>query len=176
MLTYLGATSTIYPNDFDLSELDNDAMIFCEGYMFDSAPELMKNLAVIIKDKGLRSSLTLSDSECVKRNYQKIADFVKQTNPIVFANSKELAEFKENAYQFIVHTKSEDGSEVIENGKIVAHAPAIKVNKVIDATGAGDVFAGTFLYYYLSSSDLNKSLAQANLAASKVIQKIGARL
>ena len=77
--------------------------------------------------------------------------------------------------KLIIITKSEKGSMAIKNNQII-NCNSIKVNKILDLTGAGDLFAAGFLKEYLDNSDIKKSLENGSMLASKIIQKLGARL
>lgn len=177
MYTYLGATGKILPEDVDFSRISNEYTIFLESYMFDNASELMHKLANHIHKNNIKCALTLSDFNCVIRNFDKIQYFISKTQPIVFANEKELSSYGEtNEINLIIKTSGDKGSSIIQNGNLSHSSSANKVNKIVDLTGAGDVFAGAFMFFYLKNSTLDDCLQKANFYASQVIQKIGARI
>jgi fructokinase len=131
--------------------------------------------------------MSLSDIFCVTRHKADFYNLLKNDLDILIGNENEINELanKKNLLdsvnqlkelnKLIVVTKSENGSMAVKNNEITT-CNSIKVNKVLDLTGAGDLFAAGFLKEYLDKSDIKKCLETGSILASKIIQKIGARL
>jgi fructokinase len=131
--------------------------------------------------------MSLSDIFCVTRHKQDFYDLLKNDLDILIGNENEINELtnKKNLLdsvnqlkelnKLIVITRSEGGSMAVKNNEIIT-CNSIKVNKILDLTGAGDLFAAGFLKEYLDNSDIKKCLETGSILASKIIQKIGARL
>jgi fructokinase len=129
----------------------------------------------------------LSDIFCVTRHKEDFYNLLKNDLDILIGNENEINELtnKNNLLdsvnqlkklnKLIVITRSANGSMAIKNNEII-NCNSIKVNKVLDLTGAGDLFAAGFLKEYLDNSDIKKCLETGSMLASKIIQKIGARL
>ena len=185
MYTFLGTAGKINENDIDTQVIKNSEMIFLEGYLWDEG-EPKKAF-----DKAIRNSkkvaMSLSDQFCVDRHKKQFLDLVKNKLDIIFANEnemlslinakdfKEVIEFGKNLNRLLVVTRGNKGAisifgeQVIENG--------IKDNlKVVDLTGAGDLFAAGYLHGYLNNFSVLDCLNKGRDMSSKVIQQIGARL
>ena len=131
--------------------------------------------------------MSLSDIFCVARHKQDFYDLLENDLDILIGNENEINELanKKNLLdsvnqlkklnKLIVITRSENGSMAIKNNEII-DCNSIKVNKISDLTGAGDLFAAGFLKEYLDNSNIKKCLETGSILASKIIQKIGARL
>jgi fructokinase len=131
--------------------------------------------------------MSLSDIFCVTRHKQDFYDLLKDDLDILIGNENEINELtnKKNLLEsvnqlkglnkLIVVTRSGNGSMAIKNNKII-NCNSTKVSKVLDLTGAGDLFAAGFLKEYLDNSDIKKCLETGSIIASKIIQRIGARL
>ncbi len=129
----------------------------------------------------------LSDIFCVTRHREDFFKLLKNDLNILIGNENEINELIQknnllesinelkNIDKLIVVTKSENGSVAILNNEII-NCESTKVDKVIDLTGAGDLFAAGFLKEYLDNSNIKKSLLKGSKLAAQVIQKIGARL
>jgi fructokinase len=135
----------------------------------------------------VKIAMSLSDIFCVTRHKQDFYNLLKYDLDILIGNENEINELTnkkslldsvnqlKELNKLIVITRSENGSVAIKNNEIT-NCNSIKVNKVLDLTGAGDLFAAGFLKEYLDNSDIKKCLETGSMLASKIIQKIGARL
>lgn len=191
MLTHLGCASNFKKTHFEENNFKNAKILYIEGYLWDDSQTILalKKSIDLAKKNNIQIAFSLSDSFCVERNQQ---DFLKLLNnvDILFANEDEilqLLELKdfnpEKIHQFftktnpniiVAITRSEKGCVLIKKDKIFA-IPAIKVEKIVDTTGAGDNFASGFLYYFVQNFDLQKCGEYGNFLAGKIIQKFGAR-
>jgi fructokinase len=141
----------------------------------------------IAKKNKIKIAMSLSDIFCVTRHKEDFYNLLKNDLDILIGNENEINELanKKNLLEsvnqlkelnkLIVITRSENGSMAVKNNEIIT-CNSIKVNKVLDLTGAGDLFAAGFLKEYLNKSDIKKCLETGSILASKIIQKIGARL
>jgi fructokinase len=171
MCTYLGISSHLSANDVNEDNIIGHDLIFLEGYLWDkgTSEKMFKHGIRIAKKNKIKIAMSLSDIFCVTRHKQDFYDLLKNDLDILIGNQlKELN-------KLIVITRSENGSMAIKNNEII-NCNSIKVNKILDLTGAGDLFAAGFLKEYLDNSDIKKCLETGSILASKIIQKIGARL
>ena len=189
MCTYLGISSHLSANDINENNIINHELIFLEGYLWDKgiSEKMFKHAISISKKNKIKIAMSLSDIFCVTRHKQDFYNLLKNDLDILIGNENEINELanKKNLLdsinqlkklnKLIVITRSENGSMAIKNNEII-NCNSTKVNKVLDLTGAGDLFAAGFLKEYLDNSDIKKCLETGSILASKVIQKIGARL
>lgn len=195
MSTYLGQAFDI-ASEIKPEIIAQSQFLFIEGYLWDRL-EIINSLKEIIsfaKKIGVKIAFTLSDSFCVKRHRQDFLELISQID-ILFANQEEikilasLADFlPHNYYQLKFLTKTNPdlimSITLSENGALIMdqkqdfHLIPVKevITKPIDSTGAGDNFAAGFLYGLAKDFSVQKAAEIGNLLASKVIQKIGARL
>src|SRR5246500_2447403 len=160
MNTYLGAAQELMPGDIDATQIAASAIVYLEGYLWDpkSAKEAFVKASTIAHDAGRQVALTLSDSFCVDRYRDEFLDLMrKRTVDLVFANESELhalyqtSDFDTALKQLRsdvglgVVTRSEKGCVVAAKDGVVA-VPAFPVDKIVDTTGAGDLFAAGFLF------------------------------
>jgi fructokinase len=148
---------------------------------------MFKQAISIAKKNKIKIAMSLSDIFCVTRHKQDFYNLLKNDLDILIGNENEINELanKKNLLdsvnqlkefnKLIVITRSENGSMAIKDNEII-NCNSIKVNKILDLTGAGDLFAAGFLKEYLDNSDVKKCLETGSILASKIIQKIGARL
>lgn len=189
MNTYLGAARDLSPADIDPAEIAGAAIVYLEGYLWDprNAKDAFVKAAKIAHDARRKVALTLSDSFCVDRYRDEFLSLMRNgTVDIVFANESELhslymtSDFDtalkqlRNDVDLGVVTRSEKGCIVVSVEDAVA-APAFPVDKVVDTTGAGDLFAAGFLYGLARNLAYKQCGELAALAAAEVIQHIGAR-
>ena len=185
MCTFLGISGKITSNDLKDDEIKKSEIIFIEGYLWDEgAPKDAFNKALSLKNK---SAMTLSDKFCVDRHKDNFLNLVKNDLDITFANEQEILslingknfkdviDFSKELKKLVVITRSDKGSIAI-NGSEVVECDAKKNLKIIDLTGAGDLFAAGFLHGYINNKSIKESLEKGTEMASKVIQIIGARL
>ncbi|QQO19038.1 adenosine kinase [Bradyrhizobium diazoefficiens] len=189
MNTYLGAAQDLSPADIDPAEIAGAAIVYLEGYLWDprNAKDAFVKAAKIAHDARRKVALTLSDSFCVDRYRDEFLSLMRNgTVDIVFANESELhslymtSDFDtalkqlRNDVDLGVVTRSEKGCIVVSVEDAVA-APAFPVDKVVDTTGAGDLFAAGFLYGLARNLAYKQCGELGALAAAEVIQHIGAR-
>jgi sugar/nucleoside kinase (ribokinase family) len=189
MNTYLGAAQDLHPRDIDADSIAAAQITYLEGYLWDPphAKEAFLKAAKIAHDAERSVALTLSDAFCVDRYRSEFLDLIRNgTVDLVFANERELlslyqtADFDEavkalrNDARLGVVTRSEKGCLVVtrEQTDAVRAAP---IEKVVDATGAGDLFAAGFLLGLARGTDHRNCARLGALAAAEVIQHMGAR-
>jgi fructokinase len=189
MCTYLGISSHLSANDVNEDNIIGHDLIFLEGYLWDkgTSEKMFKHGIWIAKKNKIKIAMSLSDIFCVTRHKEDFYNLLKNDLDILIGNENEINELanKKNLLEsvnqlkelnkLIVITRSENGSMAVKNNEIIT-CNSIKVNKVLDLTGAGDLFAAGFLKEYLDKSDIKKCLETGSILASKIIQKIGARL
>jgi sugar/nucleoside kinase (ribokinase family) len=189
MNTYLGAAQDLTPDDIDAAQIAASRIVYLEGYLWDpkSAKEAFVKAASIAHGAGRQVALTLSDSFCVDRFRDEFLDLMRKgTVDLIFANESELhslyqtADFETALKQLRedtklgVVTRSEKGCVVVSKAGIVA-APAYPIEKMVDTTGAGDLFAAGFLFGLVRNAGHENAGRLGALAAAEVIQHIGAR-
>jgi fructokinase len=189
MCTYLGISSHLCENDINENNIIGYELIFLEGYLWDKgiSEKMFKHAITIAKKNKVKIAMSLSDIFCVTRHRQDFYNLLKDDLDILIGNENEINELtnKKNLLdsvnqlkglnKLIVVTRSENGSMAIKNNEII-NCSSIKVSKILDLTGAGDLFAAGLLKEYLDNSDIKKCLETGSILASKIIQKIGARL
>jgi len=189
MCTYLGISSQLSKDDINVDQIKDYELIFLEGYLWDKgmSEEMFKHAIHLAKKNNVKISMSLSDIFCVTRHRQDFFKLLIDDLDILIGNENEINELmqKNNILdstkelkkikKIIIITKSENGSLAIKNNEVI-ECQSLKVKKILDLTGAGDLFASGFLKEYLDCSDIKKCLEQGSELASKIIQKIGARL
>ena len=185
MCTFLGIAGKINENDVDVSAVKNSEITFLEGYLWDEGdPKKAFNKAIQSSNKV---AMSLSDQFCVERHKPHFLDLVKNKLDITFANEQEILSlintknfdevisFAKKLGSLIVITRGEKGSIAIQKNEVV-ECDSQKNLKIVDLTGAGDLFAAGFLHGHVNNLSLKESLKKGTKMASKIIQKIGARL
>jgi len=185
MCTFLGIAGKINENDVDVNAVKNSEIIFLEGYLWDEGdPKKAFNKAIQNSNKV---AMSLSDLFCVERHKPHFLDLVKNKLDIIFANEQEalslidtknfdeVISFSKQLEKIIVITRGEKGSVAIQKNKVV-ECDSKKDLKIVDLTGAGDLFAAGFLHGHVNNLSLKESLEKGTEMSSKIIQKIGARL
>jgi len=185
MCTFLGIAGKINENDIDENAVKESELIFLEGYLWDEGdPKKAFDKAINISKK---KSMSLSDKFCVDRHKENFFDLVKNKLDITFANEQEILSlinaknfdeviaFGRQIGKLLVITRGEKGSISIQKNEVVECASK-KNLKIVDLTGAGDLFAAGFLHGYINNLSLQESLKKGTEMSSKIIQKIGARL
>jgi len=189
MCTYLGISSHLSADDISENNILDHELIFLEGYLWDKgiSEKMFKHSIHLAKKNKVKIAMSLSDIFCVTRHKQDFYNLFKNDLDILIGNENEINELtgKNNLLdsinqlkefnKLIVITRSDKGSLAIQNNE-VTNCESIRVEKVLDLTGAGDLFAAGFLKEYLEKSEIKKCLRSGSILASKVIQKIGARL
>jgi adenosine kinase len=189
MNTYLGAAQELTSADIDDAQIAASSIIYLEGYLWDpkSAKEAFVKASTIAHGAGRQVALTLSDSFCVDRYRDEFLDLMRKgTVDLVFANEAELqslyqtSDFDTALKQLRLDTKlgivtrSEKGCVVASKDGVVA-VPAFPIEKMVDTTGAGDLFAAGFLFGLVRGAGHEAAGRLGALAAAEVIQHIGAR-
>ena len=189
MCTYLGISSQLSADDLSENNIIDKELIFLEGYLWDKgqSEKMFKQAIYFGKRNKVKIAMTLSDVFCVTRHKKDFYDLLKNDLDILIGNENEINELTDSKTltdsinkllplkKLIVITRSEKGSLAIYNNEII-NCDCVKVSKVLDVTGAGDLFAAGFLKEYLEKSDIKKCLMTGSMLASQIIQKIGARL
>ena len=189
MCTYLGISSQLAANDLSEKNIIDKELIFLEGYLWDKglSEKMFKQAINLAKKNKVKIAMTLSDIFCVTRHKADFYNLLKNDLDVLIGNENEINELTGNKNlsnsinqlillnKLIIVTRSEKGSLAIDNN-IIIDCDSIQVNKVIDVTGAGDLFAAGFLKEYVEKSEIKKCLVTGSSMASKIIQKIGARI
>jgi len=189
MNTYLGAAQDLHPGDIDAEAIGASAITYLEGYLWDPkhAKEAFLKAAKIAHEAGRKVALTLSDAFCVDRWRDEFLQLMRsRTVDLIFANEAELRSLYQTAdfdaavkalradIDIAVVTRSEKGCLVVNPDGIEA-VPAFPVERVVDTTGAGDLFAAGFLCGLARGADDRTCGHLGALAAAEVIQHLGAR-
>jgi fructokinase len=185
MCTFLGTAGKINENDVDVSAVKNSEITFLEGYLWDEGdPKKAFNKAI---ENSNKVSMSLSDLFCVERHKPNFLDLVKNKLDIVFANEQEalslidtknfdeVISFSKQLEKVMIITRGEKGSIAIQKNEVV-ECNSKKDLKIVDLTGAGDLFAAGFLHGHVNNLSLKESLEKGTEMSAKIIQKIGARL
>ena len=189
MCTYLGISSQLSKDDIKEDYIKGHEIIFLEGYLWDKgrSEEMFKHVINLAKKNNIKVAMSLSDIFCVKRHRKDFFNLLLNDINILIGNENEINELvqKKNLLEcinelkkinkLIIITRSANGSIALLNNEII-NCDSSKVEKVLDLTGAGDLFASGFLKEYLDQSNIKKCLQSGSELAAKVIQKIGARL
>jgi fructokinase len=189
MCTYLGISSQLSMTDINEDHVKGYEIILLEGYLWDKgmSEEMFKHVIKLAKKNNIKVAMSLSDIFCVNRHREDFFKLLINDLNILIGNENEINELiqKNNLLdsinelkkfgKIIIITKSESGSVAILNNEIT-NCESVKVEKVLDLTGAGDLFAAGFFKEYLNNSDIKKCLKTGSKLAAQVIQKIGARL
>ena len=188
MNTYLGVSSMLAPGDVDEATVAAGAVLYMEGYLYDrpEAKEAFRHAAGVAHAHGRQVSLTLSDSFCVDRHRADFRGLVTDEVDILFGNSLELCSLYEvdsldEAIRCVqadcslaVVTIGAEGCLVVTPDGVFREA-AVEVPKVLDTTGAGDLFAAGFLYGYTRQRSLSECARLGAIAAGEVISHVGPR-
>ena len=185
MVTFLGVSGRISEKDIDEKAIKESEMIFLEGYLWDKGdPKTAFDKAMALSSK---KAMSLSDQFCVERHKDDFLNLVKNKLDIIFANEQEIKSlidaksfeeviiFGKKLGKLLVITRGEKGSIAIKNNEVTEY-DSIKNLKIIDLTGAGDLFAAGFLHGFINNLSTKESLERGTKMSSKIIQKVGARL
>ena len=185
MCTFLGTAGKINENDVSSDAIKQSEIIFLEGYLWDEG-EPKKAFEKAIQSAN-KVAMSLSDQFCVDRHKPHFLELVKNKLDITFANEQEIMSlidaksfeevihFSKSLGKIIVLTRGEKGAVAI-NGDEVVECGIKKDLKIVDLTGAGDLFAAGFLHGHVNNMSLKESLDKGTEMSSKVIQQIGARI
>tara|TARA_B100000674_G_C37857796_1_gene923280 strand:- start:398 stop:1327 length:930 start_codon:yes stop_codon:yes gene_type:complete len=185
MITFLGTAGKISENDIDVEAVKRSEILFLEGYLWDEGePKKAFNKAI---DNSNKTAMSLSDLFCVERHKLNFLDLVKNKLDIIFANEQEIMslieaknfddviEFSKKIKKLVIITRGSNGAIAIKNSQVI-ECSAKKNLKIVDLTGAGDLFAGGFLHGFINGKNISESLNEGTEMSSKVIQIVGARL
>tara|TARA_X000000368_G_scaffold417169_1_gene412833 strand:- start:1172 stop:2101 length:930 start_codon:yes stop_codon:yes gene_type:complete len=185
MCTFLGIAGKINEKDVDTKAIRNSEITFLEGYLWDEG-EPKKAFEKAIQNSN-KVAMSLSDQFCVDRHRPHFLNLVKNKLDITFANEQEILSligaknfneiisFAKETKKLLVITRGEKGSVAIEKNEVV-ECESKKNLKIVDLTGAGDLFAAGFLHGKINNFSTKESLKKGTDMSSKIIQKIGARL
>ena len=188
MNTYLGISTEFASSDVDPAVIEASNIVYLEGYLFDreEAKGAFRQAAAIANRAGRQVALTLSDSFCVDRHRKEFLELIRSGIGILFANESEILSLYEcssfdEAVQHVsrdtklaVLTRSEQGSVIVSEGTPILVA-ADRIEKVVDTTGAGDLYAAGFLFGLARGDDLQTAGRFGSFAAAEIIGQIGAR-
>lgn len=188
MNTFIGASAELKPSDVDARRVESSAITYIEGYLWDEpdAKDALRYAINTARAAKRKVALTLSDTFCVNRHREDFLRLIKYDVDILFANESEaLALFETDNMSVAIRklaplvevaavTQSEQGAIVLHNEEDY-YVPAELVERVVDATGAGDLFAAGFLHGLLAGWDLRDSAKLGHRCAGRIIQQYGAR-
>jgi fructokinase len=185
MCTFLGTAGKINENDVSSEAIKKSEIIFLEGYLWDEGePKKAFDKAI---NNANKIAMSLSDLFCVDRHKPHFLNLVKNKLDITFANEQEITslieaknfseviDFSKQLNKLIVITRGEKGAVAID-GEEIFECDVKKNLKIVDLTGAGDLFAAGFLHGYINGLTTKNSLEKGSEMSAKVIQLIGARL
>jgi sugar/nucleoside kinase (ribokinase family) len=185
MCTFLGTAGKINEHDINSDAIKKSEIIFLEGYLWDEGePKKAFDKAI---NNANRVAMSLSDQFCVDRHKPNFLELVKNKLDITFANEQEIKslieakdfqeviDFSKQLKKLIVITRGEKGAIAIQGEEII-ETGILQNLKILDLTGAGDLFAAGFLHGYVNQLSIKESLEKGTEMSSKVIQQIGARL
>ena len=185
MVTFLGIAGKISEKDIVEDVIKKSEMILLEGYLWDEGePKLAFDKAMLFANK---TAMSLSDQFCVERHKDSFLDLVRNKLDITFANEQEIKSlinttnfteviaFGKQLGKSLIITRGKLGSVAIIMGEVV-ECDSKKNLKILDLTGAGDLFASGFLHGYINDYSIKESLEKGTEMSSRIIQKIGARL
>jgi sugar/nucleoside kinase (ribokinase family) len=189
MCTYLGISSQLSKEDINEDYIKDYEIIFLEGYLWDKgmSEEMFKYVINLSKKNNIKVAMSLSDIFCVTRHREDFFKLLKNDLNILIGNENEINELMQknnllesinelkNINKLIIITRSENGSVAVLDNEFI-NCESTKVEKVLDLTGAGDLFAAGFLKEYLDKSSIKRCLQTGSKLAGKIIQKVGARL
>ena len=185
MCAYLGIAGKINENDVNTDVIEKSEIIFLEGYLWDEGePKQAFNKAI---NHANKIAMSLSDQFCVERHKPHFLELVKNKIDITFANEQEITSlieaknfnevvnFSKKVNRLVVITRGEKGSIAIQ-GENIFECDIQKNLKIVDLTGAGDLFAAGFLHGYVNKFSIKENLRKGTEMSSKIIQQIGARI
>ena len=188
MTTYLGIANKLSEKEVNYKEIEQSELILIEGYLWDT-PEaknaISKSIEIAIKNSTL-VSLSLSDVFCVERYKKEFLDLTKNKIDLLFGNEGEFKSLFEydniekiiqelsTLNKIFVITMGEKGVTLVHKKEIVK-VPSEKIEKVVDLTGAGDLFASGFVHGFINKMGFEKSLKLGTKSAAEIIKILGAR-
>jgi fructokinase len=185
MCTFLGTAGKINEDDVNIEAIKKSEIIFLEGYLWDEG-EPKKAFDKAINNSN-KVAMSLSDQFCVDRHKTHFLELVRNKLDITFANEQEITSlieaknfnevinFSKQINKLVVVTRGEKGAVAIQGNEVIEN-DIIKNLKILDLTGAGDLFASGFLHGYVNKLSIKESLDKGTEMSAKIIQQIGARL
>ena len=185
MCTYLGISGKINKNDLNIDSIRKSEIIFLEGYLWDEGDAKEAFDEAIIQSNKV--AMSLSDKFCVDRHKPHFLELVKNKLDIIFANEneilslinttnfKEVISFAKKINKHLIITRGEKGAISVHNHEVYEIGSKDNL-KIVDLTGAGDLFAAGYLHGFINNLDIKECLAKGTDMSSKIIQQIGARL
>ena len=185
MCTYLGISGKINKNDLNIESIRKSEIIFLEGYLWDEGDAKEAFDEAIIQSNKV--AMSLSDKFCVDRHKPHFLELVKNKLDIIFANEneilslinttnfKEVISFAKKINKHLIITRGEKGAISVHNHEVYEIGSKDNL-KIVDLTGAGDLFAAGYLHGFINNLDIKECLAKGTDMSSKIIQQIGARL
>ena len=189
MCTFGGAAHLLSPEMIDEQQVRDSAILYLEGYLWDSpiARAAMEHAIAIAHEAGRKVALTPSDIACIRREHDRFTRLLSEGKiDMLFLNEIELAALADvddveaaiaklsAQVELLVVTHGAEGATAIHEGARV-NAPAEPIDRVVDTTGAGDLFAAGFLYGHARGEPLAECLRLGAIAAGEVISHFGAR-
>ena len=185
MCTYLGIAGKIDECDINLNSLKKSEVVFLEGYLWDEGPPRKAFDKAITNSKKV--AMSLSDQFCVDRHKSSFLNLVKDRIDITFANENEIMSlinakdftevisFGKEIKKLLIITRGEKGAICID-GENTYEIDSLKGLKILDLTGAGDLFAAGYLHGHINNFSQKECLEKGTEMSAKIIQQIGARL
>ena len=189
MNTYLGVSQELTEEDVDLNIIEESSILYLEGYLWDldNAKKAIKKSISTAINSETKIAFSISDAFCVDRFREEFIDLVNNSADIIFANESEIKSLFEtnelndaikkcqDTKKIFAVTLGDKGAKIIYKNEVV-DIKAEVIDKLVDTTGAGDLFAAGFLAEYLKTQDLESSGKQGVKMASIIIQQFGARI